>query len=233
MINQKSILAIIPARGGSKGLPRKNVMELGGMPLLSWTIQAAKRSKYVDRVILSSDDEEICAVAKDYDCDVPFIRPSELASDTSDSASVVSHALEQAGTGFDIIILLQPTSPFRNEKNIDDALEQFVYNEALSLVSVAQLNKSPEWLFSLNSENNRLSQLFLNNGLVTRRQDSQKAYFLNGAIYIFDKNYFIKSNRFIDEHTLAYVMETSASLDIDTIEDFNYARFKLEKANYD
>lgn len=233
MINHKKILAIIPARGGSKGLPRKNVLDLGGMPLISWTIKAAQNSKYIDRVILSSDDSEICAVARDYKCDVPFIRPDELASDTADSASVVLHALEQVGDGYDIVILLQATSPFRNEKNIDAALEQFVYNDKRSLVSVAQLNKSPEWLFELNSSANTLSPLYQGDKVVTRRQDSRHAYYLNGAIYIFDKQYFISHRKFIDEHTLAYVMETSSSIDIDSIEDLNYARFKLENAYHD
>jgi N-acylneuraminate cytidylyltransferase len=125
VINGKRVLAIIPARGGSKGLPRKNILPLGGLPLIGWSVNAALNSKYVDRVILSSDDEEVCTVAQELGCDVPFKRPSELATDTANTASVVSHAVGQCGDGYDIILLLQPTSPLRTVTDVDNALELF------------------------------------------------------------------------------------------------------------
>lgn len=228
MLKDKKILAIIPARGGSKGLPGKNILPLGGRPLISWTIEAAHKSQYIDRVILSSDDEQIAAVAKDYACDVPFTRPTELACDSTDSVSVVVHALEQVGTGFDIIILLQPTSPFRNAQNIDAALELFSEKKALSVVSVAALDKSPEWLYRITQEQNTLQPLLQDEAIVSRRQDSLSAYYLNGAIYVFDKNYFLQHKRFIDDQTQAYIMEANSSLDIDTKEDFMHAQLTLE-----
>jgi CMP-N,N'-diacetyllegionaminic acid synthase len=229
MIKNKQVLAIIPARGGSKGLPGKNIMELGGKPLISWTIHAAQKSKYIDRVILSSDDAEICATAGYYGCEVPFTRPEELATDAADSASVVLHALEQMERkdSFDIIVLLQPTSPFRNERHIDEALEQFVDGDALSLVSVNALNKSMEWLFVINQQNHTLQRLGQTGRLATRRQDLPPIYALNGALYLINKEHFMKTQRFIDELTQAYIMESKASVDIDTQEDFDYARFIL------
>lgn len=232
MIDLKKILAIIPARGGSKELPRKNVLDLGGSPLISWTINAAKNSKYIDRVILSSDDEEIFTVAKEYGCEVPFVRPAELASDTADSASVVRHAIEQVGSSYDIIVLLQPTSPFRGENHIDAALEQYISKDALSLVSVASLNKSPEWLFWLNAETTTLSGVLKSENINTRRQDASTAYYLNGAIYIFDKNYFMENNAFMDKHSQAFIMDSRFSLDIDTREDFNLAKIYFDCGQY-
>jgi N-acylneuraminate cytidylyltransferase len=230
MINNRRVLAIIPARGGSKGLPRKNILDLGGIPLISWTIRAAQNSKYIDRVILSSDDEEICTVARNYNCEIPFTRPAELATDTADSVSVVSHALESEGQFFDIIVLLQPTSPFRSVNDIDGALEQFICNNASSLVSVTNLSKSVEWLYFLDSDSDKLDKVYQSDKQVIRRQDSRKAYFLNGAIYIFEKQFFIEHKRFIDEYTQAYVMGIESSLDIDTKEDLNYARYMLESS---
>lgn len=228
MLHSKKILAIIPARGGSKGLPGKNILELGGLPLISWTIKAAQESQYIDRVILSSDDAEIAAVARAYQCEVPFVRPQELATDTADAVSVMLHAIELEGADFDIIVLLQPTSPFRNAECIDAALEQYEQQQATSLVSVAQLDKSPEWLYRLNVQNNTLIPLLAQDKPVVRRQDSQPAYYLNGALYIFDKNYFIQTQGIIDESTQAYIMDSKRSLDIDTREDFEYAQLTFE-----
>lgn len=228
MINEKKILAIIPARGGSKGLVRKNILLLGNIPLIAWTINAAKNSKYIDRAIVSTDDNEISNIAKKYECEVPFIRPAELASDTAESASVVVHALNTIDSSFDIIILLQPTSPFRGAGIIDAALEQFIQTKVKSLVSVTALNKSPEYLFYLNTRNKRLSKILTSRHKVTRRQDSNPAYYLNGALYIFDRNYFLQNRCFIDKYTEAFVMEAQNSLDIDSKEDFNYAKFMLQ-----
>lgn len=226
MIHKKKILAIIPARGGSKGIPRKNILELGGLPLIAWTIRAAQNSRYIDKVILSSDDIEISHIARQFNCEVPFIRPAELSGDKATTALVVLHALAEVGDSFDIIILLQPTSPFRTAQHIDEAIEQYVNGDLSSLVSVSALNKSPEWLFSLKSTN-KLAPLFRDFQAVTRRQDSSKAYYLNGAIYIFNKTKFTANPCFIDDKTQAYIMDDFSSIDIDTVKDFNYAQYIL------
>ena len=123
--NMPKVLAVIPARGGSKGLVRKNILDLAGIPLIAWTIEAAKRSKYIDRVVLSSDDDEIMAVAKHYGCEVPFRRPSALASDDAASLDVLFHAIEKV-PGYDYVILLQPTSPLRTFTDIDSAFEMMM-----------------------------------------------------------------------------------------------------------
>ncbi len=227
MIQDKKILAIIPARGGSKGLPRKNILELGGIPLIAWTINAVKQSKYIDRYILSSDNEEICEIAKKYGCEVPFIRPSELATDTSDSVSVVMHAIEQVGLTYDLIVLLQPTSPFRTTAQIDQAIEVFMENKIFSLASVSPLDKSAEWMYRLNVKTNQLENIINAQAPVSRRQDSRPLYYLNGSIYVIDKNHFIAHQQFVNENTYAYVIEKEYALDIDTLLDFNFACFHI------
>lgn len=227
MIDGKKILAIIPARGGSKGLVGKNILPLGGLPLIVWSINAAKNSKYIDRIILSSDDMSIHTVAREYGCDVPFIRPAELATDTADSISVIAHAVDMVGEAYDIIILLQPTSPFRNEKHIDAAIELYAKNTVSTLVSVTELDKSPEWIYWLDAEDNTLSPLYSSEKVVSRRQDSRKAYVLNGAIYVFDKGYFVNFKKLINPFTLAYVMDKDSSIDIDSKEDLIFAQIKV------
>src|SRR5262249_30378594 len=113
MIGRYTVLAVIPARGGSKGVPQKNIRTVGGRPLIAWTIEAAKGSRYLDRVVLSSDDRKIIDVAESYGCDIPFVRPAELATDEADSMSVVRHAIASFNEHYDYLVLLQPTSPLR------------------------------------------------------------------------------------------------------------------------
>src|SRR5690606_9725040 len=128
MFGDKKVLGLITARGGSKGIPRKNIKLLGGKPLIAWTIDAALKSRYIDRLILSSDDNEIISIAKSLNCDVPFVRPSELATEISSSMDVVLHALDHVGEFFDFLLLLQPTSPFRTSEDIDAIIESCIKN---------------------------------------------------------------------------------------------------------
>ena len=136
MINNKSILVVIPARGGSKGLPDKNIMPLAGKPLIEWTIEVARESKYIDRFILSTDSEEIADVARSYQCEVPFMRPQELATDDASGNDVVIHALEYIGEKYNLVMVLQPTSPLRKTEDIDQALEIMEKENAPAVVSV-------------------------------------------------------------------------------------------------
>ncbi len=131
MIDEKKILAVIPARGGSKGVPRKNIRDLAGKPLIAWTIEAAKKSKYIDRLILSSEDPEIIAVAKSYGCEVPFVRKIELAQDDTPGIEVVLDAVQRC-LGYTHVLLLQPTSPFRTHKHIDDLIEKFNQKKSIA-----------------------------------------------------------------------------------------------------
>ncbi|MDB4173097.1 acylneuraminate cytidylyltransferase family protein, partial [bacterium] len=152
MINGQSVLAVIPARGGSKGLPGKNILKLKDKPLLAWTIEAAKESKYLDHVIVSTDNDDISKAAKDYGCDVPFLRPHELATDEASIYDVLVHALDQLKDSYDVLVLLQPTSPLRTFKDIDACLQILSDSNAPSCVSVCEASKSPNWMYWLDKE---------------------------------------------------------------------------------
>lgn len=224
MINGKSIIAIIPARGGSKGLPRKNVRLLGGKPLLAWTIEAAHASRYLDRVILSSDDDEIISVAASFGCDVPFKRDPTLASDAATSIEVVIDALERC-SGYDLVVLLQPTSPLRTAQDIDKAIEQCETLDAPACVSVCETEQSPYWMFTLEREAYLLP--IVQRPLLARRQDLPSTYILNGAVYVARTDWLLKERTFISTTTVAYVMPASRSVDIDTEEDFHQVQTSL------
>lgn len=214
MINCKSILAIIPARGGSKGVPRKNIRDLGGKPLMAWTIEEAKKSKYIDRLILSSEDAEIIDIARKWDCEVPFIRPKELAQDTTAGIDTVLHALT-IFPQYQYVILLQVTSPFRTVQDIDDCIEQCIYKDADSCVSVTEADTSPYWMYKLDCNDN-LSPLIQNDTPYLRRQDLPKVYSINGALYIAKTECLLQHKTFLNENTLAYKMSEYNSMDIDT-----------------
>ena len=145
MIGGQSVLGLIPARGGSKGVPGKNLRTVGGKPLIAWTVSAAHRAKTLDRVILSTDDAEIAEVARAYDCDVPFMRPAELATDDAAMLDVVRHAIRSLEETYDYVVLLQPTSPLRTAGDIDAAVELCHGDQAATCVSVCEPEKSPFW----------------------------------------------------------------------------------------
>lgn len=222
------ILAIIPARGGSKGLPRKNIRKLAGKPLIAWTIAEAKKSKYINRLILSSEDDEIIEVAKQYGCEVPFKRPEELAQDDTSGIEPVLHAIQQC-PGYDYIVLLQPTSPLRTVKDIDGCIEKLLYSDADFCVSVTVPEKSPYWMYTL--ENERMIPLLSKDQLIDRRQDLPKSYALNGAIYVAKVSRFIEKKSFIAENTLAYIMSNENSFDIDTLIDFKICEYLIKEEN--
>ncbi|MDF2946848.1 MAG: acylneuraminate cytidylyltransferase [Bacillales bacterium] len=225
MINGKKILGLIPARGGSKGLPGKNIKDLGGKPLIAWTIEEAKKSKFIDRLILSSDDEKIIDTALQYKCDVPFIRPEELAGDETSGIDVVLHAINTV-PDYDYVILLQPTSPFRTVDDIDNAIELLLKNDCDGIVSVCESKKPPFWSYYIND--NYLIPIFNKQQIPVRRQD-MVTYDLNGAIYIAKINTLIRIKSFLGENTIGYVMPQHRSVDIDTQLDFDYCSFLLHK----
>ncbi len=220
------VLALITARGGSKGLPRKNIMLAGNKPLIAWTVEAALSAKIVSRVVLSSDDEEIIAAAKTAGCDIPFIRPAHLAIDMASSIDVVLHALEQL-PGFEYVILLQPTSPLRNAADIDSAFTLMLESAEHSCVSVCEADQSPYWMYQLTVDN-KLERLIPEIGEINRRQDLPKVYVLNGAIYIARVDWLLEKKKFVSSETVAYLMPKERSLDIDTAQDFEIFRSKIE-----
>ncbi|MCP4118195.1 MAG: acylneuraminate cytidylyltransferase family protein [Desulfobacteraceae bacterium] len=229
MIKGKSVLAIIPARGGSKGLPGKNILELGGKPLLAWTIEAGKRSKYIDRLILSSEDAEIIRVAEEWGCEVPFVRPEEFAQDETPGIAPVLHALETLTEKYDYMILLQPTSPFRTAPDIDACLEFCCVNDSPSCVSVAEASENPYWMFSM-AKDNKIEPLIRTKDEVHQRQLLPKSFILNGAIYISKTEYIAVEKSFVTKDTLAFIMHRDHSVDIDSEKDLLYAEFLLNKS---
>lgn len=214
----KRLLALITARGGSKGLPRKNVLPVGGKPLIAWTISAAIEAEFVDHVVLSSDDDEIIKTAMKWGCTVPFRRPTELASDTASSMDVVLHALDQL-PGYDFVVLLQPTSPLRTSRDIDAAFLLLQASGAPSCVSVCEAEQSPYWMYRL-AEDGKLEDLLPLPTAAKRRQDLPPVYVLNGAIYIANVDWLRSTKSFLGDGSIAYLMPKERSIDIDTADDF-------------
>ena len=217
MIDSERVLAVIPARGGSKGVPGKNIRKVGGKPLIAWTIEAAKAAERVDRTILSSDDAAIIRVAQELGCEVPFVREARLADDKTPTMEVVLDAIQRC-PGFAWVVLLQPTSPLRTGRDIDQAIDLCIEKKAPSCVSVSLARESPYWMYSLRPDG-RLNPL-LAQGMPTRRQELPAVYALNGAIYVARSDWLARERKFVAEETVAYEMPLARSLDIDTESDF-------------
>lgn len=227
MINGKKILAIIPARAGSKRVVNKNVRELGGIPLIGWTLKDLKRSKYIDQSYVSTDSPLIQEVARKYSIDCDPLRPAELATDTASSADVVLDIIDNVKTDFDIILLLQPTSPFRSIEDIDRALEFFIEKSANSVTSVCETECHPSWTISLPDDHSM--EDLIKNIQTKRSQDLDVYYRLNGAIYIISVKAFRAAKAFFaDSMAFAYIMSRKDSIDIDTEEDLLFAKCLLD-----
>ena len=224
------IVAVIPARGGSKGVPRKNVKLLAGEPLIGWTIAAALATRDVVRVIVSTEDPEIAEVARRCGADVPFVRPLELALDTATSIDVAVHALDwmqQTEHGEPAIVLwLQPTSPLRTTDDIAAAIALQQRTSAAAVVSVCAAAHPPQWLKRLGPRGELLP--WQPGPEPERRQDTASLYQLNGAIYLVQTTALRQQRTFAPEGTLAYVMPMDRSLDIDTPWDFYLAELILQ-----
>lgn len=227
MYKGKKLLGLIPARGGSKGIPRKNVIDVGGKPLIGWTIDAAKESELLDRVVLSSDDDEIIQVATVLGCEAPFKRASELSGDTATSLDVVADCLRRI-PGYDYVVLLQPTSPLRSSGDIDSAIRACLDSDAPACVSVCEVEDSPYWMYTLQQE--RLMPVI--DSKFSRRQELPQVYMLNGAIYVADTHWFLAGLSFISERTIAYRMPRSRSIDIDVAGDIDRLKAELERRRF-
>lgn len=234
MINNKSILAIIPARGGSKGIPRKNIKDLNGKPLIAYTIEETKKSKYIDKLVVSTEDEEISKISTMYNAEVPFLRPKELAEDHTPGIDPILYTIkwfQSNGYKFDYIVCIQCTSPFRRVEQIDDALEKLINKDADSIVSVCESEVSPYWMKKI--ENGMMNNFLDNIPFYARRQDAPQIYRLNGAIYIAKAEVLLKNNNWYTENTLAYVMDRKSSVDIDEMIDFKFAEFLMREDGND
>ena len=231
MIKNKSVLAIIPARKGSKRLVGKNMLVLGEKPLIAWTIEEALEAKYIDDVIISTDDENIINLSKQYKgINVPFVRSKELSSDKATSLDVVLHALNyysSCGKNYDYVMLLQPTSPLRKSEDIEYALEE-LSEEVKSVVSVCDTDHSPLWSNRL--PDNKSMKNFLSKEIQNlRSQDLPKYYRLNGAIYVSEAEYLVKEKGFLGDQTKAYTMPIERSIDIDTKIDFELCKILVNE----
>jgi len=227
MHQNKTFLAIIPARGGSKRLPRKNILALNGKPLIAWTIDAALKSRYLDKVVVTSDDDEILEIAKQYGSQI-IKRPEEFSNDTATSFSAVKHTLEQYEP-YDYIVLLQPTSPLRTEEDIDRSIEFLFEKEGNAVISVCETDHSPLWTNTL-PENNSMENFLCDEIKNSRSQDLETYYRLNGAIYICKtENLLQEESFFLEEKTFAYVMNRENSVDIDEELDFKLVEIIINK----
>jgi len=219
MHNDKTFLAIIPARGGSKRLPNKNILPLAGKPLLAWSIEAALNSEYIDKVIVSSDDKEILNVSKEWAVET-IERPKVLATDDAKTVDVVLDIIYKLNNAYDYIVLLQPTSPLRKEKHIDEAIELLFKKNADAIVSVCEAEYSPLWCNIL-PENGDMSGFLKEEIKNKRSQDLPKYYRINGAIYICKRAKLLAEKTFfIKKRIYAYIMDWYASIDIDNEFDF-------------
>lgn len=223
-------IAIIPARSGSKGLPHKNIKELKGLPLIAYTIRAAKATGLFDVVMVSTDSQEYADIAKQYGADVPFLRSAEQSSDAADSWSVVKEVLrayEERGETFDTACLLQPTSPLRDEGDILAGYELFAAKQADAVTSVCEAEHSPLWCMTL--EEDRSLDQFRANLPQGPRQKLSKFYRLNGAVYIRRIRYEKGDIQIIHSNEFALVMDTLKSVDIDTALDFQMAELLMQE----
>lgn len=223
------MIAIIPARGGSKGLPRKNVRSLCGKPLIAYTIECALKSKYIDRIIVSTDDDEIAEISLKFGAEVPFMRPDYLASDTALAIDNYIYTIDRLEKKDNIsindFIVLQPTSPLKIVEDIDNAIELFREKNADSVISYTKELHPIYWHKEIDIDN-RLINIFEDR--IANRQDFRTTYYPNGAIYIFASS-LIRKKVYYSEKTFAYVMPRNRSIDIDFLEDFLYVEYLLEK----
>ncbi|GBE04753.1 CMP-N,N'-diacetyllegionaminic acid synthase [bacterium BMS3Abin10] len=232
MYKGNKILGIIPARGGSKRIPRKNIKQLSGKPLVAWTIEQAKSSKYIDNIIVSTEDEEIAEISKKYGAEVPFLRPKELAADEAKVSDVVLHAInwfERNNEFYDLLVRLQLTSPLRKIGDIDEAIELLFSKSAEAIISVCEVEHHPYWAGVLPEDG--CMRDFLKPGTVGKsRQELPVCYRLNGSISLAYVNYLKNNRSFWGKNTYAYVMPRERSLDIDYEIDFIVAETLMKNS---
>lgn len=227
------MIAIIPARGGSKGVPRKNIKDLCGKPLISYTIEAALKAEGIERVIVNTDDEEIAAVAKQYGAEVPFLRPAELATDTAAAADVYIHTIEylmkEQGEEINQFMVLLPTTPLRTCRHIEEAMRLFSKENATTLVSMTAAETPVTWYYKKDEFGRVENAGFGSGNAIANRQVSEQYYVPNGAIYILDYKLLKEKRTYYSQNTITYVMSAEDSIDIDTMFDFEMASFMMGK----
>jgi CMP-N,N'-diacetyllegionaminic acid synthase len=228
----KKILGIIPARGGSKGIPGKNIKNLNGQPLISYTINAARKAKYLSRTIVSTDSREISSIAKEYGAEVPFLRPGNISEDNSPSSATVIHALDyyrELGTNYDYIALLEPTSPLRKNDDIDNAIVRLINNSSAdSLVSVGEVHMEHPMIIK-KIVSGFVSSYIDNLKMIHQRQQADVAYFPYGVIYLAKVNVFRDEKSFYLKKTIPFLIERWQNYEIDDLVDFEIAQLLFSK----
>jgi len=223
----KTFLAIIPARGGSKRLPRKNILDLNNKPLISYTIEAGLCSKYIDKVIVSSDNDEILKISEKYGAET-INRPAILANDTATTFDAIKHTIDNTER-YDYIVLLQATSPLRDSKDIDEAIELLKIKKAKAIVSVCEMDHSPLWSNTIGDDLS-MSGFLEDNILNKRSQDLKKYYRLNGAIYICKTDELLTAKSFfLKDDIYGFKMDKKKSIDIDEEIDFKLAEILINE----
>lgn len=228
MIGEKSVLGLIMARGGSKGLPRKNLRQIGGKPMIAWTVEAGKQSQCIDRLILSSEDEEIIDTVRQLECEIPFVRPENLATDESSPLEVIRHTIESLPEKYDYLVLLQPTSPLRIANDIDRCVELCYQKKAPACVTITESEKTPYWMYEV-LEDHRMRPVLSGAERVLRRQDLPKTYTLNGAVFVARSDWIIYQNDFLGPDTIGCKMPRTRSIDIDSETDLVLANAILKE----
>lgn len=227
------MLALIPARGGSKGIPGKNIRKLCGEPLITYTIEAALKANEIDRVIVTTDSKVIADVARQYGAEVPFMRPSYLAEDDSNAVDVYLHAIEflekRDGIRIDKFAVLLPTAPLRDANEIDNAIQIMKKTMCTTLVSVVKADVPASWYYQMNEDMIIKNAGFDSDNAIENRQMNVQYYVPNGAIYLLDYQLLKSTRTYYAEDTIGYVMTRKKSVDIDTEDDFAYAEYLMKQ----
>jgi|TARA_Y100000310_G_scaffold214702_1_gene215649 N-acylneuraminate cytidylyltransferase/CMP-N,N'-diacetyllegionaminic acid synthase len=227
-----NILCVITARGGSKGIPGKNIKDLGGKPLIAYSIEQAKKSKLITHSIVSTDDKEIAEVSKKHGGEVPFMRPSELAEDDTPHLPVMRHAVsfmeEKLGIIFDYIVIFQPTSPFRTVEDIDCTIQKLVDTKANSAVSVCEVETKYHPMKMKKLEGDKVLPYFIPESS-TLRQELPKAYKRSSAVYAMDRTHLMEGESLYGDHIVGHIVPANRSIDIDVPFDWTLAEYMLEE----
>ena len=229
MFNGKRVLAVIPARGGSKGIPGKNIKMIAGKPLIAYTILAARGSKYIDDVIVSTDSSEIAVVSGTFGAEVPFMRPESISGDRSKSIEAEVHAVEwlkERGREYDAVVYLQPTSPLRRSEEIDGAVEEFYSHGELGLASVCRVSENP--VLTRRMDDSGVLHPLLPISSTVRRQDMPEFWHIDGAIYV-NRTSDLNLDTSLNDNPIGFVMPEMRSVDIDNLDDFYRAESAIKE----